>query len=792
MKYFNSKKKNSCVLDEENTIELDYMDDEYASSQRPFKSIYSIIKNKIPNKYNSKSNRNKRGSLVTNDSNLNNNKVPRQMNNVNECNSSLTTVKSNHILSESERNKNERSNDDDQDQDQEYINQLGIQKGIKSKMSSSPFSKKVLKTSLALFAFMVCTGFLAFTYAKFHSTTKSKNRTNLANVNSVEDEDIQDISTLTPLVIDDISTQSVNRLKNLNGRSNVKVEIGGNLEKDEGIERKEKLNSSNMVNSATDVNIYTDDALSDEIFELPGLQEEINFRQFSGYIRVSETKRSFYWFVESQKSPASDPLVLWTNGGPGCSGLYGFLNEQGPFRPRKDGTLGLLDESWNTVANMLFIESPTGVGFSYGTYPHDYVADDSSTAEDNYKFLQGFFGKFPQYRGNDFYLSSESYGGHYIPTLATKILAENKNVVNEEINLKGFLIGNPYTDPVENIIGAVGSFWGHQMIPQHLYENFQISCVNSAPSVGEFYDNADCVYLYYDMWDAIGNVNPYGLDWPLCSAGIDDDDDDEKEASILNDLDQLNKSIEKEIEELNEKKDENKLESDMKHDKASPPKVAKNNAFHSHVKVDFGKLGTLPNKLSPKVSFLNSYFKALHAKLEEAGHANIHPNQPHHMKRVLEVASTDSPSSYEPCTEIYSIEYLNREDVKLAIHAEGDLTWDSCSNNVIYQYKDMMNYMEPLYEPLLEAGLRVLIYSGDDDAVCATIGTQWWIGQQGWDIDTSWTPFTIEGLTTVAGYKQSFTNGFHFYTVRDAGHEVPTYKPKQALKIFTDFLNDNL
>merc|ERR1712137_520778 len=186
-------------------------------------------------------------------------------------------------------------------------------------------------------------------------------------------------------------------------------------------------------------------------------------------------------------------------------------------RPRKDGSLALLSESWNTVANMLFIESPTGVGFSYGSYPNDYFAGDTSTAGDNYIFLQGFLKKFPQYRTNDFYLSSESYGGHYIPTLATKILEENKNTpTDEEINLKGFLIGNPYTDPVENIIGAVGSFWGHQMIPQHLYENFQTSCVQVSPTEGEFYEDPDCVYLYYDMWDAIGDVNPYGLDWPLC------------------------------------------------------------------------------------------------------------------------------------------------------------------------------------------------------------------------------------------------------------------------------------
>jgi carboxypeptidase C (cathepsin A) len=64
----------------------------------------------------------------------------------------------------------------------------------------------------------------------------------------------------------------------------------------------------------------------------------------------------FYWYVEAADSPETAPVALWTNGGPGCSGLTGFLTEQGPFHVAVDGTLEKNAYAWNSVANMLFIE----------------------------------------------------------------------------------------------------------------------------------------------------------------------------------------------------------------------------------------------------------------------------------------------------------------------------------------------------------------------------------------------------------------------------------------------------
>jgi carboxypeptidase C (cathepsin A) len=59
--------------------------------------------------------------------------------------------------------------------------------------------------------------------------------------------------------------------------------------------------------------------------------------QYTGYITVNEEaeRALFYWFIESQNDPSTDPLVFWFQGGPGCSGLIGLLTESGPYVPSK-------------------------------------------------------------------------------------------------------------------------------------------------------------------------------------------------------------------------------------------------------------------------------------------------------------------------------------------------------------------------------------------------------------------------------------------------------------------------
>jgi serine carboxypeptidase-like clade 2 len=102
--------------------------------------------------------------------------------------------------------------------------------------------------------------------------------------------------------------------------------------------------------AATTVTV-TAAAESDRIDRLPG-QPTVNFSMYSGYVTVDAAagRALFYWLMEASGVPAdSAPLVLWLNGGPGCSSVgYGAMEEVGAFRVNHDGeTLSLNPYAWN-------------------------------------------------------------------------------------------------------------------------------------------------------------------------------------------------------------------------------------------------------------------------------------------------------------------------------------------------------------------------------------------------------------------------------------------------------------
>ncbi|KAF7289387.1 Carboxypeptidase [Mycena indigotica] len=185
--------------------------------------------------------------------------------------------------------------------------------------------------------------------------------------------------------------------------------------------------------------------------------------QISGYLDIAEDKHLFFWFFESRNSPSTDPLVLWLNGGPGCSSSTGLLFELGPCSIADDGKNTTFNpHSWNSNANMIFLDQPVNVGFSYAE-DGTTVNNSPLAGKDVYAFLELFLQRFPEYSKQPFHISGESYAGTYIPNIASVIwqanlqLAAAPNPSLKKINLESLLIGNGQTDPYTQM-GTVAEY----------------------------------------------------------------------------------------------------------------------------------------------------------------------------------------------------------------------------------------------------------------------------------------------------------------------------------------------
>ena len=421
---------------------------------------------------------------------------------------------------------------------------------------------------------------------------------------------------------------------------------------------------------------YTSEALLDQVTELPGLNWKPEFNQFSGYINLPDTEKYIhYWLVESEMDVELAPLVFWTNGGPGCSGLIGFMTEQGPFRPNNVGNLEQNPYAWNKIANMVFLEQPVGVGFSYSNNEDDYRIGDEQSAKDNLATIIGFLDKFPHFENSRLFITSESYGGHYMPTLANEIINYNDAQSEEQnkLNFQGFAVGNPYTDYYSGVGAEMETYWGKQLLPKPLWDKYlQNNCTDPIQQL----NSSICSLLILNFMKKIGNLNPYALDYPVC--------------------------------------------------------------------------------LSQQQLRMREF---LREEDENISNAII----------------------YEPCEEEYTNEYLNKQEVKRALHVMDNILWEECSRTTKYILADKMLPMQKYYNIILNSkthpNLRILVYSGDDDSVCGTIGTQRWIYDLGFPTLQLWeTWYNTDGQT--AGFKTFFKTPFSkesrlsFITVHSAGHEV--------------------
>jgi serine carboxypeptidase-like clade 2 len=307
-----------------------------------------------------------------------------------------------------------------------------------------------------------------------------------------------------------------------------------------------------------------------DITDLPGLPASLKgLKMRSGYIDVNPAtgRKLFYWFILSQNNPATDPLVLWllrevmvirimimmhlvffffffffffwhanslnfqpiptSNGGPGCSSIGGgLLTENGPFWASPDETLVENPHSWTKAANVVYLDSPANVGFSYSSAPSDNNVGDARTANDTYNFLQAFLDEHTStelpLRTLPFWVTGESYGGHYVPNLAARIVRGNSLGTEPQINIAGLQVGNAWTVAALNNMGCVMDWRGHTVISDATADATLSSCDFAAigPLMGG--DQALCDKALNEVMAERGNINIYQIYEPLCDNRGDD------------------------------------------------------------------------------------------------------------------------------------------------------------------------------------------------------------------------------------------------------------------------------
>ncbi|KAK7262258.1 hypothetical protein RJT34_29823 [Clitoria ternatea] len=397
----------------------------------------------------------------------------------------------------------------------------------------------------------------------------------------------------------------------------------------------------------------------------------------AGYYSLPHSKaaRMFYFFFESRNSK-DDPVVVWLTGGPGCGSELALFYENGPFHITNNLSLVWNNYGWDQASNILFVDQPTGTGFSYSTDAGDIRNDEVGISNDLYDFLQEFFKAHPEFVKNDFYITGESYAGHYVPAIASRVNQGNKQKQGIIINLKGFAIGNGLTNPGIQYPAYPDFALENKLISQSDYNNIKLLIPDCEEAVKacDTQGGQSCADAYATCEDLFSDI-----------LGIAED---------INYYDIRKKCV-----------------------------------------------GDL-------------------------------------------------------CYDFSNLEkFLNLGNVKSALGVGKDLKFVSCSE-VVYNAmrQDRMRNLEVGIPALLEDGIKLLVYAGEEDLICNWIGNSRWVngvewsGRKAFDASTK-VDFLVDGVD--AGDLNNF-GPLSFLKVHGAGHMVPMDQPKAALQMLKSWMGGRL
>jgi carboxypeptidase D len=236
----------------------------------------------------------------------------------------------------------------------------------------------------------------------------------------------------------------------------------------------------------------------------------------------------FFWLVKRRPQVIKTPekLVVWLNGGPGCSSMVGMMWENGPFNIEEGGDSGLKyklvrnPSAWNEEAHMLFVEQPIRTGFSTAAKHTHRIRSEKDVAKDFYLFMQSFLKIFSDFRNVAFYITGESYAGSYIPWMADYILRlqlEPRSLPKGSvmINLCGVAIGNGMIDFVAQEASYAEYAYQHGLIPKAARIYFETMYAQCLQSIEAGYTIDRSAFgrcnLMGMVLDAAGRPNEYNI-----------------------------------------------------------------------------------------------------------------------------------------------------------------------------------------------------------------------------------------------------------------------------------------
>ncbi|KAL8554751.1 hypothetical protein ACS0TY_002809 [Phlomoides rotata] len=253
---------------------------------------------------------------------------------------------------------------------------------------------------------------------------------------------------------------------------------------------------------------------------LPGFDGDLPFNLETGYISVGKNNEQqlFYYFIESERDPEKDPLLLSIAGGPGCSSFSTLAFEFGPitFDSSTFGwslpSLLINPYSWTKMANIIFLDWPVGAGFSYATTPQGYHTSESSAPQDIHMFLWKWLLNHSKFINNRLYLQGESYGGKIVPMVAWEISKANERGLLPQISLHGYLVGSPAT----YVHGATNDRMLHALnlglISYQYFKEAESSCN------GEYVDinNRQCQSAIEVINECLDDIDRFQILEPAC------------------------------------------------------------------------------------------------------------------------------------------------------------------------------------------------------------------------------------------------------------------------------------